>query len=115
MKLLISSRTAVATLTFIAAAIFSGCNNQTGELRNNIQSSPNNTDAVSKSTSNTSEPEDTAQKTSCADENPIKGINSKRLGKIALTPQSPVYDKIAPFRCFPNTTAAQEAGYTVPK
>ncbi|PSB49915.1 hypothetical protein DSM107010_23890 [Chroococcidiopsis cubana SAG 39.79] len=113
MKLSISSRRAAATLILIAAAILSGCNNQSGELTNNTQSSPNNTNTAP--TSTPSARKDTAQQTSCADGNPIKGIDSKRLGKIALTPQSPVYNKVEPLRCFPNTLAAQEAGYTVPK
>lgn len=112
MNLSISSRTAVI-LTLIAAALFSGCNNRTSE-GSNTQSLPSNTNTAPP-TSTTSEQGDSAQKTSCADGNPIKGINSKRLGKIALTPQSPAYDKIAPLRCFPNTAAAQQAGYTVPK
>ena len=112
MNLLISSRTA-ATLTLIAAAVFSGCNDRTGEL--GTQNSPSNTNIAPTPTSTTSEQGDGVQKKSCADGNPIKGINSKRLGKIALTPQSPVYDKIAPLRCFPNTAAARQAGYTVPK
>ena len=113
MKLSISSRRAAATLILIAAAILSGCNNQSGELTNNTRSSPNNPNTTP--TSTTLDRKNTAQKTSCADENPIKGIDSKRLGKIALTPQSPVYNKVEPLRCFPNTAAAQEAGYTVPK
>ncbi|MBE9019139.1 hypothetical protein IQ272_23965 [Chroococcidiopsidales cyanobacterium LEGE 13417] len=112
MKLSISSRRAAAMLITIAAAILSGCNNQSGELTNNTKSSPNPNTAP---TSTTLDRKNTAQKTSCADGNPIKGINSKRLGKIALTPQSPVYDKVEPLRCFPNTAAAQAAGYTVPK
>ncbi|MDV2993290.1 MAG: hypothetical protein N4J56_002944 [Chroococcidiopsis sp. SAG 2025] len=113
MKLSISSRRAAATLILIAAAILSGCNTQSGELTNNTQSSPNNTNTAP--TSTPSDRKDTAQQTSCADGNPIKAIDSKRLGKIALTPKSPVYDKVEPLRCFPNTSAAQEAGYTVPK
>jgi len=54
------------------------------------------------------------QGTNCAANAPIKG-NISRRGKIYHLPSSRNYNQVKPEVCFPNATAAQQAGYRAPK
>jgi cytoskeletal protein RodZ len=127
MKFLISSRIAAASLAFLAVIALSSCNNRNNKsVSSNSQGSPtNNSTPTSPSESATNSPTSTSpvaakqgiapQGTTCPSGNPIKAVNSKRLGKIALTTNSPEYSKIKPEKCFPDTGTAEVAGYKVPQ
>lgn len=108
---LASSRKSAATLALLAAIALSSCN------KNNDSASTNSPSAATPaSTSVASGTQGVApQGATCPNENPIKAVNSKRLGKIALTTNSPEYSTFKPEKCFPDTATAENAGYKVPK
>ncbi|MEB3178902.1 MAG: hypothetical protein VKL59_07735 [Nostocaceae cyanobacterium] len=113
MKPLISSPTAVALTALLAAITLSSCGNKQATQPDTSTTTPEalaTTQPVAPTTQGVA-----PQGTSCPSDNPIKGVTSKRLGKIALTSKSPEYNKVTPDKCFPDTAAAQSAGYAVPK
>lgn len=121
---LASSRTIAATLALLAAIALSGCNKTNESASTNSQGTPNNSSTSPSPSSSATPPASTPvasgqgvapQGTTCPNENPIKAVNSKRLGKIALTTNSPQYSTIKPEKCFPDTATAENAGYKVPK
>jgi len=119
MKPLISCPTAVALTALLAAITVSSCGNKQATQPNTSTATPEalaTTQPVAPTTPVAGTTQGVApQGTSCPGDNPIKGVTSKRLGKIALTSKSPEYNKVTPDKCFPDTAAAQAAGYTVPK
>ncbi len=131
-KSLISSRLAVATLAGLAVITLSSCNNKKADesVSSNSQSSPSTSataaspadspaTAASPSTSpaSASQTQGVApQGTACPSGNPIKGVDSKKLGgKVALTTKSPVYSTTKATKCFPDTATAEQAGYKASK
>lgn len=117
-----SSRKIAAILALLAAIALSSCN-KNNEVGNNSQATPNdsNTSPSGSATPPASTPVASGtpgvapQGVNCPNENPIKAVDSKRLGKIALTTNSPQYSTIKPEKCFPDTATAENAGYKVPK
>ena len=117
---LASSRYIAATLALLAAIAVSSCNKNNESASTNSQGTPNNSTtspaATPASTPVASGTQGVApQGATCPNENPIKAVDSKRLGKIALTTNSPEYSTVKPEKCFPDTATAENAGYKVPK
>ncbi|MBV9385535.1 MAG: hypothetical protein JOZ78_03800 [Chroococcidiopsidaceae cyanobacterium CP_BM_ER_R8_30] len=128
MKTAIASRIAATAVSLSVIIILSSCgggNNANNPSGSNTESSPSAsttspsetaTTSPSSSASPTAQTQGVApQGTTCPSGNPIKAVNSKRLGKIAVTTKSPNYTKTKPEKCFPDVAAAQKAGYKVPK
>ncbi len=128
MKSPISSRIAVATLACLAVIALSSCNKKTDEsATTNSQNSTDTSSTTSSpsagtatspgsSTSSASGAQGAApQGTNCPSNSPIKAVNSKKLGKIALTAKSPAYNKTKPDQCFPDVASAEKAGYKASK
>lgn len=125
MSSLIFCRRIAVTLAFLAVIVVSGCNNKKADesANSNAQNSPSTSATTASPTETTaaSPSPSTAsaastqgvapQGTSCPSGNPVKGVNSKRLGKIALTSNSPEYSKTKADKCFPDAATAQQAGY----
>jgi hypothetical protein len=124
MKSLFSSRTAAATLALLTALALSSCGSKQESASDTSATPGANTVATAQSNTATA-PTSTpvaqttqgvaAQAGDCPSANPIKGINSKKLGKIALTTKSPSYKTTKADKCFADAAAAQQAGYAVPK
>ena len=120
MKSLLSSRTAAATLALLTALTLSSCGGSKQESASNTSTTaPADTTAVAPNTASTTVPQTTQgvapEEGNCPSGNPIKGISSKRLGKIALTSKSPDYKTAKAEKCFADSAAAKLAGYAVPK
>jgi hypothetical protein len=119
MKSFFSSRTAAATLALLTALTLSSCGGSKQESASNTSTAPADTIAAAPNTVSTSAAQTTqgvaAQGGDCPSANPIKGINSKKLGKIALTTKSPSYKTTKAEKCFADSAAAKLAGYAVPK
>lgn len=125
MKSFFSCRTAAATLALLTALTLSSCGGSKQESATNTSTAPADTTAAAPNTATTSKTVATsaaqttqgvaAQGGDCPSANPIKGINSKKLGKIALTTKSPSYKTTKAEKCFADSAAAKLAGYAVPK
>jgi hypothetical protein len=134
----ISLRQSTAALALLAALVLSSCNQKTDEP---VSSTPPKTTATSPapiakksaspspSASSTSSPAGQAKSTTsaqsakvgvapkggnCPSSDPIKGNNGKT-GKIYHAPKTKDYDQVKPETCFPNTAAAEKAGYRAHK
>ncbi len=116
MKPLQISRIATSALALLTVITVSSCGGK--------QDNASDTSTTTTTTTTTqSAPVATAQATqaaapqgtTCPSGSPIKGVTSKRLGKIVLTTKSPEYNTAKADKCFPDTAAAVAAGYKVPK
>lgn len=125
MKSLTSSLRRMTILTAFTLLTLSSCNNQADEpAANNTQNPPANAPAPATTTA-TAPPAATSpaaqtlgtapQGTTCPANAPIKGITSKKEGKIHLTTKFPDYKTLKPEKCFADTAAAVSAGYKAPK
>ncbi|MBW4601875.1 MAG: hypothetical protein KME29_20435 [Calothrix sp. FI2-JRJ7] len=116
MKPPLISRIATASFALLTIVTISSCNSR----QQNAADTTTETTTTTTTTQTTPIPtaqatQAAAQGTNCPSDSPVKGVNSKRLGKIALTTKSPEYNTAKADKCFANTAVAQEAGYTVPK
>ncbi|RCJ32912.1 hypothetical protein A6770_18490 [Nostoc minutum NIES-26] len=118
MKPLHSSRIATVILTVLAVITISSCNNRQRSANESSKTTSQNPIATTQPGSTRPLTQKTQgvvpQGTTCPKDHPIKGVTSKRLGKIALATQSPEYTKAKPDICFSDTATAQQAGYKVP-
>lgn len=116
MKAPLISRIATASLALLTIVTISSCNSRQNDAANTTTETTTTTTTTQTTpipTAQTTVAE--AQGTNCPSDTPIKGVNSKRLGKIALTTKSPEYNTAKADKCFASTAAAQQAGYKVPK
>lgn len=56
-----------------------------------------------------------AKGTTCPTDAPIKGVTSKKQGKIYHTTKYPDYKTVKAEKCFADVAAAEKAGYKAPK
>lgn len=55
------------------------------------------------------------QGTTCPSDAPIKGVTSKKQGKLYHTTKYPDYSKVKPEKCFADVATAEKAGYKAPQ
>jgi hypothetical protein len=116
MKPLFSSRIVATTLALLTAIALSSCGSKQESASNTSTTPPTDTTAPSTSKPAVKSAQGVApQGVNCPSANPIKGVTSKRLGKIALTAKSSEYKTAKADKCFADTAAAKQAGYAVPK
>lgn len=110
------SRIATSALALLTVITVSSCGGKQDNASDTSTTTTTTTTTQSAPVATAQAPQAAApQGTTCPSGSPIKGITSKRLGKIALTTKSPEYNTAKADKCFPDTAAAVAAGYKVPK
>jgi hypothetical protein len=127
MKTLLSFRGGASMLALLTVIVLSGCQKKAEETTGGNPQNPAGETAatpavVATPANETSYGSSASGKlgvapkgTTCPTDSPIKGVTSKKQGKIYHTTKYPDYKTVKAEKCFADVAAAEKAGYKAPK
>ena len=124
MKTLISLRNGASILALLTVVMLSGCQKKAEETTGGNPQNPAGETAATPAVVATPAGESSAASgklgvapkgTTCPTDAPIKGVSSKKQGKVYHTTKYPDYKTVKAEKCFADVAAAEKAGYKAPK
>lgn len=121
MKTLLSFRGGASILALLTVIVLSGCQKKAEETTGGNPQNPAGESAATPASEATPGSSASAKLgvapkgTTCPTDAPIKGVTSKKQGKVYHTTKYPDYKTVKAEKCFADVAAAQKAGYKAPK
>jgi hypothetical protein len=127
MKTLRSFRGGASILALLTVIVLSGCQKKAEEATGGNPQNPAGESAATPAVVATPAGEATSggtaagklgvapKGTTCPTDAPIKGVTSKKQGKVYHTTKYPDYKTVKAEKCFADVAAAEKAGYKAPK
>lgn len=128
MKTLLSFRGGASILALLTVIVLSGCQKKAEETTGGNPQNPAGeggaTPAVVATPANEATPASSTASgklgvaptgTTCPTNASVKGVTSKKQGKVYHTTKYPDYKTVKPDKCFADVAAAEKAGYKAPK